>query len=180
MPNAPLPGPAGPVDFGAHVTPGLVHAGAAGGRVAFVGAAARARMAASAAYLARCAAERRVVYGVTTGYGPLARHHVGPEHAAELQRNLVYHLASGVGAPLSVAHTRALMAARLASLARGYSGVGPATVDLLLGCLTAGVTPVVPERGTVGAPRAPPPPPPPAARGARGAPPPRAPTSRLC
>lgn len=140
-----------PVDLGGRVAPGDVYAVAAGARAAVVGADARARMDATAAYLARCAAERRVIYGVTTGYGPLARHHVGPEHAAALQRNLVYHLASGVGTPLSAVHARALMTARLTTLARGYSGVGPAVVDLLLGCLARGVTPLVPERGTVGA-----------------------------
>jgi hypothetical protein len=143
--------PAGAVDLGGPVTPGDLYAVALGTRPAVVGHAARARMDASAAYLARCVAERRLVYGVTTGYGPLARHHVGPEHAPALQRNLVYHLATGVGAPLSTLHTRALMATRLASLARGRSGVGPAIVELLLGCLARGVTPVVPERGTVGA-----------------------------
>ena len=139
------------VDLGGHVTPADVYAIAVRAAPPVIGPDARARMAASAGYLARCVDERRLVYGVTTGYGPLARHHVGPEHAATLQQNLIYHLAAGVGAPLSVAHTRALMAARVASLARGYSGIGRATVDLLLACLTRGVTPVVPERGTVGA-----------------------------
>jgi tyrosine ammonia-lyase len=150
-PAAPATVDAGALDLGGHVTPAAVHAVALGGRAAVVGPGARARMAASAAFLARCVEERRLVYGVTTGYGPLARHHVAPEHAPELQRNLVRHLAAGVGAPLSVPHTRALMAARLASLARGRSGVGAPVVDLLLACLARGVTPVVPERGTVGA-----------------------------
>jgi tyrosine ammonia-lyase len=144
-------GPGRRVDLGAHVTPADVYAVAVDGAEAVIGPDARRRMEASAAFLARCVAERRLVYGVTTGYGPLARHHVGPEHAGALQRNLLYHLASGVGAPLSAAHTRALMAARAASLARGHSGVGRATADLLLACLARGVTPVVPEKGTVGA-----------------------------
>jgi tyrosine ammonia-lyase len=144
------PGPARPaVDLGGHVTPADVYAVAADGADAVIGPEARRRMEASAAFLARCVAERRLVYGVTTGYGPLARHHVGPEHAAALQRNLLYHLASGVGAPLSAAHTRALMAARAASLARGHSGVGRATADLLLACLARGVTPWCPRRGPV-------------------------------
>lgn len=140
-----------PVDLGGEPTPAEVHAVATGARAAVVGAAARTRMARAAAVLERCVAERRVVYGVTTGFGPLARHHVAPEHAGALQRGLLAHLASGVGAPLPTVHVRALMAARLASLARGHSGVGDAVVDLLLACLARGVTPVVPERGTVGA-----------------------------
>jgi hypothetical protein len=74
--------PAGAVDLGGPVTPGDLYAVALGTRPAVVGHAARARMDASAAYLARCVAERRLVYGVTTGYGPLARHHVGPRARA--------------------------------------------------------------------------------------------------
>jgi tyrosine ammonia-lyase len=136
---------------GGVVTPADVYAVAVAGRPVHAGDAARARMAASSAYLARCVAERRVIYGVTTGFGPLARHHVAPEHAAALQRNLLYHLAAGVGAPLPRAHVRALMAARAASLARGWSGVGAEVFDLLLACLNRGVTPVVPEKGSVGA-----------------------------
>lgn len=139
------------VDLGGDVTTRDVDAIARGDARATVGRAARARMAASSDYLARCVAERRLIYGVTTGYGPLARHHVGPEHAAALQRNLIYHLAAGVGPALPDVHVRALMAARAATLARGLSGVGAAVVDLLLACLERGVTPVVPEKGTVGA-----------------------------
>ncbi|MGZ8379142.1 MAG: aromatic amino acid lyase, partial [Gemmatirosa sp.] len=139
------------IDLGGHVTTRTLHAVAACGAPVTVGPAARARMAASSAYLARCVAERRLIYGVTTGYGPLARHHVGPEHAATLQRNLIYHLAAGVGAPLPDVHVRALMAARAASLARGLSGVGDAVFDLRLACLARGVTPLVPEKGPVGA-----------------------------
>ena len=139
------------VDLGGEVTARDVHAIAHARAGAVVGGEARARMAESSAYLARCVDERRLVYGVTTGYGPLARHLVAPEHAAALQRNLLCHLGAGVGPPLPVVQVRALMAARVASLARGVSGVGDAVVDLLLACLERGVTPVVPEKGTVGA-----------------------------
>jgi tyrosine ammonia-lyase len=121
------------------------------GRPVVTGPEARAAMAASSAYLSRLVDERRRIYGVTTGYGPLASHYVLPEHAGELQRNLVYHLATGVGRPFSVPQTRAIMAARVSSLARGYSAVGREVFDLLLACLDRGVVPVVPEMGTVGA-----------------------------
>ena len=56
---------------------------------------------------------RQRIYGVTTGYGPLASTYVAPEHSALLQRNLVHHLCSGVGAPLPASQVRALMVARL-------------------------------------------------------------------
>ena len=77
-------------------------------------------MAAAAATLQRMVHERRRIYGVTTGYGPLASHAVTPEHAEQLQRHLIYHLAAGAGAPLAERHVRATMAARAASLARGH------------------------------------------------------------
>ncbi len=109
------------------------------------------RMQAAHALLQRMVQERRRIYGVTTGYGPLASHPVTPEHAEQLQRHLLYHLASGVGRPLCEAHVRATMAARAASLARGHSGIGDPVFQLLLDCLNAGITPVVPEMGTVGA-----------------------------
>lgn len=139
------------VDLGGNVAARDIHRIAIDGAPATVGPEARARMAASSAYLARCVDERRLIYGVTTGFGPLARHHVAPEHSATLQRNLLYHLASGVGAPLADTLVRATIAARVSSLARGYSGIGEPTTDLLLACLTRSITPVVPERGSVGA-----------------------------
>lgn len=110
-----------------------------------------ARMRAAHELLQQMVRERRRIYGVTTGYGPLASHPVTPEHAEELQRHLLYHLASGVGRPLSEVHVRATMAARAASLARGHSGIGDPLFQLLLDCLNAGITPIVPEMGTVGA-----------------------------
>jgi len=100
--------------------------------------------------LAAQLATGRPIYGVTTGYGPEARHHVAGEHSGELQRNLLYHLATGVGAPLRERAVRAMMVARIASLARGYSALGRPAFDALLACLNANVLPVVPEMGTVG------------------------------
>ncbi len=124
---------------------------ATGRRSVTVGEAARDRMNTSHAMLSRMVQERRRIYGVTTGYGPLASHPVTPEHAELLQRNLVYHLCSGVGQPLSALHTRAMMVARASSLARGYSGIGATLFNTLLECINLELTPVVPEMGTVGA-----------------------------
>ena len=109
------------------------------------------RMAASEALLTRFISERRRVYGVTTGYGPEARYDVRPDMAHRLQRNLLYHLATGVGAPLSPTLTRAMMIARIANLMRGHSAMSRPTFTLLLECLNRNVLPVVPEMGTVGA-----------------------------
>lgn len=105
----------------------------------------------SSAFLDRLVAEGRRIYGVTTGYGPLASEQISPAHAEELQRNLVFHLASGVGEPLAPATARAVMLARLAALAQGVSGARPATLVLLADCLNRDLVPVVPCKGTVGA-----------------------------
>ena len=120
-------------------------------RAVEVGSGARARMEAARAQLDRLVAERRLVYGVTTGYGPMAATHVGPARSAELQRNLVAMLSSSVGPPLSPAHTRALMAARAVALSQGHSALRPEALDVLLACLRHDVLPIIPRRGTVGA-----------------------------
>lgn len=138
-------------DIGDALSPHHVTEVALGRARVHVSPATRERLHRSHARLARFVEERRRIYGVTTGYGPLASHPVTPEHAAQLQQNLVYHLCSGVGAPLSVTHTRATMVARAASLARGYSGIGDTVFDTLLACLEHDLVPVVPEMGTVGA-----------------------------
>lgn len=101
--------------------------------------------------LSRYLRENRRIYGVTSGYGPLANTMVGRDHSQELQRNLIAHLSAGVGAPLSRTQTRATMAARISALGRGYSGVSPGTLDTLLQCLNLDAIPVVPSMGTVGA-----------------------------
>lgn len=101
--------------------------------------------------LLRYVAENRRIYGVTTGYGPLANTMVGRDHSHQLQKNLIAHLSAGVGAPLSRLQTRATMVARVSALARGYSGVSPGAVRCLLQCLNHDAIPVVPSMGTVGA-----------------------------
>ncbi|MFW5825018.1 MAG: HAL/PAL/TAL family ammonia-lyase [Marinobacter sp.] len=101
--------------------------------------------------LARYLQENRCIYGVTTGYGPLANTLVGRDHSAELQSNLIAHLSAGVGEPLSRLQTRATMTARISALARGHSGVSPAALGTLVQCLNLDALPVVPAMGTVGA-----------------------------
>jgi tyrosine ammonia-lyase len=105
----------------------------------------------SRGWLEAAVAEGQLIYGVTTGYGPLATRHICPEQSADLQRNLVYHLASGVGAPLSPRQTRAIMLARANSLAQGHSAIRLSSLRLLLGCVNADVLPLIPRMGTVGA-----------------------------
>jgi tyrosine ammonia-lyase len=103
------------------------------------------------AFLLERIASRQRIYGVTTGYGPLASTYVAPEQSALLQQNLVYHLCSGVGEALATDHVRALMTARLISLCQGHSGVSPTLIERVLVWLEQGITPEIPARGTVGA-----------------------------
>ncbi len=91
------------------------------------------------------------VYGVTTGFGRLAEVVIEPAQRVELQRNVIRSHASGTGAPLDRAATRAVMLLRANTLAHGHSGCSPRAVELLLQCLNLGIHPVVPEFGSVGA-----------------------------
>ncbi|HET7293958.1 MAG TPA: histidine ammonia-lyase [Vicinamibacteria bacterium] len=93
----------------------------------------------------------RVVYGVTTGFGNFADVVIPRERLRELQLNLVRSHAAGVGEPLGEAETRGLMLLRANVLAKGFSGVRPETLDLLVAMLNRGVHPVVPAQGSVGA-----------------------------
>jgi histidine ammonia-lyase len=113
--------------------------------------AADARVAASRAAIEKILAEGQTVYGVNTGFGKLSDVRIPTEKLAELQINLVRSHAGGVGAPLSEAESRAMLLLRANVLAKGFSGVRPALVELLIALLNAGVHPVVPEKGSVGA-----------------------------
>jgi tyrosine ammonia-lyase len=101
--------------------------------------------------LSRYLKENRRIYGVTTGYGPLADTLVGSDYSRELQQNLIAHLSAGVGPPLSRIQTRATMAARISALSQGHSGVSPKALRTLVKCLNYDAIPVVPSMGTVGA-----------------------------
>jgi histidine ammonia-lyase len=90
-------------------------------------------------------------YGVNTGFGSLSRQRIGDADLQALQRNLIRSHAAGVGRPLEEPIVRAMMLLLAASLCRGCSGVRPVVVERLVAMLNRGVTPVVPEIGSVGA-----------------------------
>jgi histidine ammonia-lyase len=93
----------------------------------------------------------QTVYGVNTGFGKLSDVRIPDESLAQLQANLVHSHAGGVGQPLSEAESRAMLLLRANVLAKGFSGCRPALVELLVALLNAGVHPVIPEKGSVGA-----------------------------
>jgi len=94
---------------------------------------------------------REQIYGVNTGFGRLKDVCIPPKKLAELQVNLIRSHCAGVGDYLSEEQTRSLMLLRANVLARGYSGVRPRVVDLLLAMLNRGILPRIPSQGSVGA-----------------------------
>ena len=96
-------------------------------------------------------AEGRTVYGITTGLGALATVRVAADEIDELQLNLLRSHAAGVGEPLPAEVVRAMMLLRARTLAAGASGVRPQVAEALVAFLNAGLCPVVPSRGSVGA-----------------------------
>src|SRR5882762_4228208 len=114
-------------------------------------AAARQRVEESRRVVETIVAAGRTVYGVNTGFGKLSDVHIEPSQLRQLQLNLVRSHSCGLGSPLSEAETRAMMLLRANVLALGYSGCRPVLIDTLATLLNRGVTPVIPEKGSVGA-----------------------------
>ena len=109
------------------------------------------RAAQSRAWIEQILAAGETVYGVNTGFGRLSDVQIPAGKLAELQVNLVRSHAGGVGQPLSEAESRGMLLLRANVLAKGFSGIRPALLDLLVAMLNAGVHPVIPEKGSVGA-----------------------------
>ena len=124
---------------------------AAGREQVKLSAAARARCDASRAVVEKIVAEGRTVYGVNTGFGKLSDVRIEQHQLHQLQVNLVRSHACGLGAPLSEQEARAMLLLRANVLACGYSGARALLIDKLLSMLERGVTPVIPEKGSVGA-----------------------------
>jgi len=96
--------------------------------------------------------ERGVIaYGITTGFGAFKNRIIPPEQVEQLQRNILVSHSVGVGNPFDIPTTRAIMLIRANTLARGHSGIRLSTLQLLVDMLNAGVHPVIPEKGSLGA-----------------------------
>jgi histidine ammonia-lyase len=105
----------------------------------------------SRAVIERLIKRGQTAYGVNTGFGSLASERISTADLALLQHNLVLSHAAGTGAPLSDEVVRLVLVLKIASLAQGYSGIRPQTLRALLTLLRAGVYPVIPCQGSVGA-----------------------------
>jgi histidine ammonia-lyase len=93
----------------------------------------------------------QTIYGINTGFGKLANIRIPPHQLDQLQANLIRSHASGLGNPLPGPVVRAVMLLRANVLLRPTSGVRPELAEALVGMLNAGVLPLVPEQGSVGA-----------------------------
>ncbi|MBI2769160.1 MAG: aromatic amino acid lyase [Burkholderiales bacterium] len=111
----------------------------------------RARIARGADFLDRLLREDGVIYGVTTGYGDSCTVRIPPERVAELPHHLYTYHGCGAGRMLSPEETRAVLAARLASLAQGMSGVSVELLAQLEALLRHDILPLIPAEGSVGA-----------------------------
>src|SRR6185369_836589 len=97
------------------------------------------------------AGEGRTVYGVNTGFGKLSDVSIDKSDLMQLQLNLVRSHSCGLGQPLSEPEARAMLLLRANVLAAGFSGARPQVIETLIAMLEKGLTPVIPEKGSVGA-----------------------------
>jgi histidine ammonia-lyase len=95
--------------------------------------------------------EERRIYGITTGFGALSDVAISKKDTRRLQKNILMSHAAGVGRPFDEETVRAILALRIKDLARGHSGIRLSTVQQLVALLNWGVSPLIPEKGSVGA-----------------------------
>jgi len=113
--------------------------------------AARAEMERSAQVVARLVGAEEPAYGVSTGFGSLANVAIPDDRREELQRALIRSHAAGMGPPVEREVVRAMLLLRARTLAMGRSGARPIVAERIIELLNAGITPVVPEHGSLGA-----------------------------
>ncbi|HTX62554.1 MAG TPA: histidine ammonia-lyase [Acidimicrobiales bacterium] len=152
------PGAGGP----RHVQPATVEVGTSGVTADDVVAVARedapvgltkealGAMATTRATVERLADAPEPAYGISTGFGALATRHIPPELRDDLQLSLIRSHAAGMGPPVEREVVRALMFLRMKTLASGRTGARPVLAETLARMLNAGITPVVPEQGSLG------------------------------
>ena len=93
----------------------------------------------------------KIIYGVTTGFGPMAQYRIEDKDRVQLQYNLIRSHSSGSGKPLSPLFVKSAILARLNTLSLGNSGVHPSVIYLMKEFINRDITPVIFEHGGVGA-----------------------------
>jgi len=124
---------------------------ARGGAIVEINESAKLAIRKSRATVEQMLKEEKIVYGITTGFGSFYNVTISPEETHDLQRNLIESHACGVGNPLPIDVVRAMLLLRVKSLSQGVSGIRLSTLEGLVNMLNKGVTPVVPEKGSLGA-----------------------------
>ena len=135
---------------GATLVPEQVYAVAHDPQVSVEPSAAALKRVRASNALVKSEVERKVVYGVTTGFGPMASHIIGRDKLKELQLNLVRSHSVGAGAPLPEPFVLGAMVGRLNTFLTGYTGVSEAVVRQLATFINHRIAPIIPEHGAVG------------------------------
>jgi histidine ammonia-lyase len=116
-----------------------------------LGGPAREKMTASRRYIEKRIGDGEVMYGVNTGFGAFSSVRISDSEIEELQKNLIRSHSIGIGKPFEIEQTRAMMLLRANALSRGHSGIRVVVVEKILEFLNAGIIPVIPCQGSVGA-----------------------------
>jgi len=95
--------------------------------------------------------EEKLIYGINTGFGPMAQYRVSDEFRAQLQYNIIRSHSAGTGNLLPPMYVKAIMLARLNTFLQGYSGIHPEVIDLLVNFINNDISPLIFEHGSVGA-----------------------------
>ncbi len=90
-------------------------------------------------------------YGINTGFGKLAKTRIPDEQLEQLQKNLILSHSVGIGEPISLPVVRLILAMKIASLARGVSGIRASVIDSMIAMYNADIMPLIPVKGSVGA-----------------------------
>ena len=93
----------------------------------------------------------KIIYGINTGFGPMAQYRIEDQSLIELQYNIIRSHSTGAGKPLPELYVKAAMIARLYTFLQGKSGVHMELVSLLCEFINRGIYPFIPEHGSVGA-----------------------------
>ena len=96
-------------------------------------------------------ANEKVIYGINTGFGPMAQWRVDDSHLKELQYNIIRSHSTGAGAPLNDTEVKSAMLARIGTFLQAHSGIHPSVIELLREFVNRGIYPFIPQHGSVGA-----------------------------
>ena len=95
--------------------------------------------------------EDKVIYGINTGFGPMAQWRVDDKYLTDLQYNIIRSHATGAGEPLDDIEVKAAMIARVGTFLQARSGIHPSVIELLVEFINLGIYPYIPQHGSVGA-----------------------------